>query len=565
MSRILIALLLLRVIFAADPKVTLNHGGILVGHYSKTINGREISNFKGIPYAEPPVGDLRFKSPQPFPAWKGERSAINDTADCFQVEASVHGTTPAGQEDCLYLNVYVPNVPHQRKLPVMVWFHGGGWTYGSGSSRDYGPQYLLEKDIILVSGNYRLNIFGFLSSETLDCPGNFGLKDSVEILKWVNQHISSFGGDPSSVTIFGESSGSVSVMYLMHSNKSNRLFHRAIAQSGTYFNPYGQPHKKGTAAEKALRLAKWVNCEGDGVTVNWSQIIKCLRGIPGDTLIREFHKYYDWELFPTVPLLAVVEEDHEEAFITTSPKSSSSFTKSIPLMVGFNSEEGALFSAILLNSEELLSQLKDNFTALAPLIVHYNGMDIARQAEITRDITQFYLKDGLNFDLNNFENFTQIISDGGFFLGFDQFLRQRLTQKSRPRSMPITYAYVFNHRGDKSMTSFVGAGSKFFGVTHADEIQYLFPWRHILNITEPTFRDVIMKNAMVEMWTNFASFGNPTPRGCHFPKWDAVRGLPWNYARIGSTDLEDRQIIRNSVHFLKNRIEFWNGLKIDVN
>lgn len=325
---------------------------------------------------------------------------------CFQVEASVNGTNPEGEEDCLYLNVYVPNTPRRRKpLPVMIWFHGGGWTYGSGSGRDYAPQYLLEKDVILVAGNYRLNIFGFLSSETLDCPGNFGLKDSVEILKWVNQHISSFGGDPNSVTIFGESSGSVSVMYLMHSNKSNRLFQKAIAQSGTYFNPFGQPHRKGTAAQKALRLARLVNCER-GV-IDWKQTIECLRKLPGDTLIREFHKFYEWELFPTVPLQAVIEDDHEDAFITVDPRNSS-FPQSIPLMVGFNSEEGALFAAILLNSESMLRQLKSNFTNLAPIMMNYEYLDKTRQDQITEAVEGFYLKNGQNYDANNFKNFTEV-------------------------------------------------------------------------------------------------------------------------------------------------------------
>lgn len=326
----------------------------------------------------------------------------------MQVEASARGTNFGGIEDCLYLNVYVPTVHRRRRkpLPVMVWFHGGGWTYGSGSDKDYGPQYLLDKDVILVSGNYRLNIFGFLSSETLDCPGNFGLKDSVAILEWVNQHISSFGGDPNLVTIFGESSGSISVMYLMHSEKSNRLFHRAIAQSGTYFNPFGQPQKKGDAAEMAFKLAGWVNCQGDGV--NWTQIIECLRGVPADTLINQFHKFYEWEIFPTVPLKAVVEMDHVDAFITTNPLKYG-HAQNIPLMAGFTSGEGALFSVFILSSENLLTQFKANFTTLFPLMLSYNDAGATKQAEITQAIEEFYLKDGQNYDLNNYTNFTQVI------------------------------------------------------------------------------------------------------------------------------------------------------------
>lgn len=324
------------------------------------------------------------------------------------MEASVHGTKAGGMENCLYLNVYVPNVGNlsRTKLPVMVWFHGGDWTFGSGGYKFYGPQYLLDKDIILVAGNYRLNIFGFLSSETLDCPGNFGLKDSVAILEWVNKHIASFGGDPKSVTLFGESSGSVSVLYLMQSKKSNKLFHRAIAQSGTYFNPFGQPHKKGSAAAKALKLARWLNCQGDGN--NWTAIIECLRSIPGENLIGQFHKFYDWEMFPLVPLRAVIEDYHKDAFLTHNPLKHGR-PERIPLMIGFNSAEGAVYSVLLLSSEYLKSEVKSNYSSLFPLMLNYNDEETFRQNQITEAIQGFYLKNGQDYDLINFENFTQVM------------------------------------------------------------------------------------------------------------------------------------------------------------
>uniref|UniRef100_T1GMR6 Carboxylic ester hydrolase n=1 Tax=Megaselia scalaris TaxID=36166 RepID=T1GMR6_MEGSC len=139
----------------------------------------------------------------------------------------------------------------------------------------YGPSYILEKDVILVAGNYRLGSLGFLSSETLDCPGNFGLKDQVEILKWVKQHISSFGGNPNSVTIFGESAGGASVGYHLQSLRSKGLFHKAIQQSGTIFNPWSYPYRSGEAANKTLTLASMLGCQDK--ENNWKNIINCLK------------------------------------------------------------------------------------------------------------------------------------------------------------------------------------------------------------------------------------------------------------------------------------------------
>lgn len=144
-----------------------------------------------------------------------------------------------GDEDCLYLNVFTPEKPQVGKqLPVMVWIHGGGFANGCGNQEWYGPDYLVPKGVILVSINYRLAAFGFLSFANTECPGNFGLKDQSLGLKWVQQNISAFGGDPNNVTIFGESAGSASVHYQVLSPLSRGLFQKAIAQSACSINPF---------------------------------------------------------------------------------------------------------------------------------------------------------------------------------------------------------------------------------------------------------------------------------------------------------------------------------------
>ncbi|XP_069696460.1 esterase FE4-like isoform X3 [Periplaneta americana] len=216
--------------------------GHLRGHRLVSKGGREIFAFQGVPYAKPPIGELRFKPPQPPDSWKGILDATQDGPMCIQRPGlSTDPNTPLlGGEDCLYLNVFTPRLPeeHPVSMDVMFFIHGGGWMTGSGGSTMHGPQYLLDKDVVLVSVNYRLGAFGFLSTGDAACPGNNGLKDLVAALRWVQDNIAAFGGNPGSVTIFGHSAGAVNVHFLMLSPVSNGLFHRAISQSGTALAPW---------------------------------------------------------------------------------------------------------------------------------------------------------------------------------------------------------------------------------------------------------------------------------------------------------------------------------------
>ena len=216
-------------------------------------NNRNVFGWLGLPYAEPPVGDLRWKAPRDFSGFKSNFDAINLPSRCTQVSNTydeiMEDLKPGqiiGNEDCLYLNVYRPdNIDfNQKKLPVMFWIHGGGNTWGYSASDMTTPKEFLNKhDVILVTVNYRLGPFGWLalndfnkdSSNSLDQTYNFGTLDLVKALEWVNQNIEDFGGDNSNVTIFGESAGARNVMSLMVAPQSKDLFHRAISQSG-YLN-----------------------------------------------------------------------------------------------------------------------------------------------------------------------------------------------------------------------------------------------------------------------------------------------------------------------------------------
>src|ERR1700739_3048203 len=229
--------------------------GILEGVVS---TDGEVRTFKGIPYAAPPVGPLRWKSPQPPASWTGVRKAVDYGPRCMQGriydDMIFHDAGPS--EDCLYLNLWMPAKPAQAKLPVMVWIYGGGFAAGSSSEPRQDRGNLSKKGVLVVSMNYRLGIFGFFAHPDLakesghNASGNYGLLDQVAALQWVKKNIATFGGDPDNVTIFGESAGSSSVSALIASPLARGLFHRAIGESGVCLNAR-HPWKSRSEAEAA--------------------------------------------------------------------------------------------------------------------------------------------------------------------------------------------------------------------------------------------------------------------------------------------------------------------------
>ncbi len=230
-------LLALSATAATDPLTVKTALGKVHG---KAIHDGKVSAWLGLPYAAPPVGDLRWRGPQPDAKWSGTRDAANYGSHCAQnhVFDDMVFQDNGPSEDCLYLNVYAPaGSGKDAKLPVMFWIHGGGYSGGGSNEPRHNGDFLPLKGIVLVTINYRLGVFGFLATEDLakeasGAAGNYGLWDMIAALRWVKSNIKGFGGDPGNVTIFGESAGSFAVSTLMASPMAQGLFHKAIGESG---------------------------------------------------------------------------------------------------------------------------------------------------------------------------------------------------------------------------------------------------------------------------------------------------------------------------------------------
>ncbi|XP_049808718.1 fatty acyl-CoA hydrolase precursor, medium chain-like [Schistocerca nitens] len=236
LQQLLLLLLLRSCTGGGAPVVRTRQGGVR-GTAKVSSSGRHLLAFYNIPFAKPPVGPLRFKSPQPPDGWEHIRDATAPGAWCPQVSVLSPLEPPTGTEDCLYLNVFTPQIRPSELFPVMVWIHGGGFVGGAATFYEYG--YLLDHDIVLVAINYRIGSLGFLSTGDEISPGNYGLKDQVLALRWVQENIEAFGGDPGSVTIFGESAGGASTHYLMLSPLA-----RALALNSTLLQEFQHDGKK---------------------------------------------------------------------------------------------------------------------------------------------------------------------------------------------------------------------------------------------------------------------------------------------------------------------------------
>ena len=441
--------------------------------------------FKGLPYAKPPVGDLRWTPPVEEEKWSGTLKA-NKFANTCATKLTLGGFGPTStSEDCLYLNVYTPAVmpENESKLPVMVWIPGGG--LGSGSGNEYDASKLVNKNVIVVTMNYRLGMFGYFSHPALNHEGhkaiNYGTMDQQAALAWVNKNIHAFGGDNNSVTLFGESAGGHSVLAQMASPGAKGLFNRAIVSSGSF------SLKQPTVAEATQigeLVAKNVGCT-EGTK---EKMAECLRAVSTETILDKGVNYMTTAQVVTDG--EVMPESLEKAF-------SSGHYNVVPVINGFNTNEGTFFAAMMEQDSGKPIDKAGYYQGLKAFFGENDANTLMKRVSLPAHQA----------------NLGQNYAD---FFGRAKFIcRTPLMNNLLVKNTPV-YSYEF---ADKTAPQFAKPVSFPYAAAHTSDLQYIFRdfkgatgELHKLNPAQEK-----LSALMVDYWTNFAKTGNPNAKG--LPVW----------------------------------------------
>ena len=504
-------------------------------------------NFKGLPFAAPPIGALRWSPPQPAATWDealianifGNRCMQSSGAeeDFFNLLIKGHGLGPIKNflikrvvamqkptpmsEDCLYLNVRTGNLKGKAQQPVMVWIHGGGHQFGSGDPAYYQNNALAQKGIVLVTINYRLGVFGYMAHPALSATdpngvsGNYGTLDQIAALQWVRDNISAYGGDPDNVTIFGESAGAWSVTELMASPLAKGLFHKAIGQSGASSYHLGQMDEDAPDSVKGWpggyvmgrKVAQSVGLENPTAAE--------FRAVPARDIIENlppkaadaFHHIRDGYVFPKNVGLAFANGSYNK----------------VPTLFGFNSDEATLFFP---NDPQPTVWLEDMPTQ-------------DRDAQIKALSAAFPTQAETVIDLYNLD--TDFTDGGTRFMGDEIFgMNIRYVTRQNEANGQDAYSYFFSRIPPSKKQS--------LGAFHAAEIGFVFgSHEKALGQSE---EDKALSEMMQGYWVNFAKTGNPN--GASLPEWQRHQGENWMHftANTGEASGAMKNIRRDKIDAL---------------
>ncbi|CAH1397285.1 unnamed protein product [Nezara viridula] len=525
----LLQLLLLAVSCRAEvgPIVETSQGKVQ-GFITVSRSGRNYKVFAGIPYAKPPVGELRFKAPEAAEGWTDIRQAKEPGPLCPQINI-YFGGSPTGEEDCLYLSVFTPE--KDGKYPVAVHIHGGGWILDAPRSR--GPQYLMDEDIVVVDFNWRIGILGFLSFEDDVVPGNMGLKDMVMALQWVKQNIANFGGDPDRVTLLGECVGGDAVYHLMVSPMSRGLFSKAIAESGSSYTTEAVA-PPGLARQKAEEVARLFACKGS----TSAEMVNCLRGKDALDLAAALPKFINWQIDPVLSFSPVLEMHSKEPALT-APMSTWK-TAPVPLLTGITSGEGLLRTMFFTRDNFDVSELESDFnnkiskTLMLPELSSDGDNLMAK-------IRDYYFPGKNISTFDNFKNITDMIGDSWFSFG--------VLEGARLHTAPV-YMYYFDYVGGHTISEFFGDKSRATGSFHTEEQIYIW---EMDGLPPHAGKDLDMSRNLVKIWTKFIKDGSPTVAEVTKTEWKPY--LPGeNYMEITKSGFELKQGL------ITDRYNFWKSL-----
>ncbi|MGH9737590.1 MAG: carboxylesterase/lipase family protein [Candidatus Acidiferrales bacterium] len=443
--------------------------------------------YKGIPYAAPPVGNLRWRAPHPVKPWKGVRAATNFGHDCMQLpfpnDAAPLRTQPS--EDCLYINVWAPRKHSAKPLPVMFWIYGGGFVNGGSSPAPYDGSHFAEKGVVFVSFNYRLARFGFFAFPALlkegGAVGDYALMDQIAALKWVQRNIAAFGGDPREVTIFGESAGGDSVNVLVTSPASKGLFVRAMVESGggrdgvmaAVALDHPGPNGRASAVQMGVNFARSLGIAGTG-----TKALTELRALPAEKIVSGINMASMARQAETYsgPILdgTIIPGSTEEAYKSCSQHP-------VAVVVGANSADLGFNSAKTMDA------------IFAPF-----GADAAEARRA--------------FDAKGAESVSEVAQQVGrvqTMIEPARFVAQRVAACGQP-----AYEYRFSYVATPLR-------QKFYGAFHSSEIPYAFDTIRVStwgNLGKGlTAADLKIAAQMNSYWVNFAKTGNPNGPG--LPHW----------------------------------------------
>ncbi len=456
--------------------------------------GWGIREYLGIPFAAPPVGNLRWKPPQPVTAWQGVRAADRFSPACMQrAQSPESGSWNRGlinrSEDCLYLNVWTPAKDKGARLPVMVWIYGGGFQAGSTSEPRQNGAHLATKGVVVVSMNYRLGVFGFLAHPELtkesgrNASGNYGLMDQLAALRWVQDNVAAFGGDPANVTVFGESAGSFSVSALVASPLARGLVRQAIGESGAYVGRSALPTASLADSEK-LGTAFATGLKADSLAA--------LRAKSGDEVLQAALANKAW-FTPNVDGY-VIPKDPELIY-------GAGEQNKVALLGGWNHDEvraGVVLGPQRPTAASFREQLQKRFGPAG---------DALRKAYPA------------GTDAEAVDSAAALAGDT--FLGFATWKWLQLQQ----RAGVTVYRYSFDRRipvAPDTKVNGVAATAADVGARHAGEIEYVFGTLDSApKVTwEPADRQ--LSELMMTYWSNFARSGDPN--GASLPSWPRYTG-----------------------------------------